>query len=95
MNEEVVGFLLFNYSFFDNGWIDLIIIEKKYRGKGIAVEVFQLIGSGCKTEKLFTSTNRSNNSMQKALNKSGFVFAGELTGLDEGDPELFYYKKVK
>ena len=32
--------------------------------------------------------------MQKALKKAGFVFAGEVKGLDEGDPELFYYKKL-
>ncbi len=30
--------------------------------------------------------------MQKALNKAGFSFAGKIEGLDEGDPELFYFK---
>ena len=30
--------------------------------------------------------------MQKALMKAGFSFAGKLIGLDEGDPELFYFK---
>lgn len=33
--------------------------------------------------------------MQKALSKGGFSFSGKLIGLDEGDPELFYYKKSK
>jgi len=30
--------------------------------------------------------------MQKVLSKIGFVFSGQLDGLDEDDPELFYYK---
>lgn len=28
------------------------------------------------------------------LSKVGFSFAGKIDGLDEGDPELFYYKKL-
>jgi hypothetical protein len=32
--------------------------------------------------------------MQRALKKADFTFAGELKGLDEGDPELFYFKKL-
>lgn len=32
--------------------------------------------------------------MQRALSKVGFSFAGEIIGLDEGDPELFYYKQT-
>jgi len=32
--------------------------------------------------------------MQKALTKVGFSFAGKIDGLDDGDPELFYYKET-
>ena len=91
-DSKAVGFVLFDYRFFDNGWIELIVIDEKQRGKGIGGQVFDLISEQCKTDKLFTSTNSSNLRMQKALVKSGFTFAGEINGLDEGDPELFYYK---
>jgi RimJ/RimL family protein N-acetyltransferase len=93
-NREV-GFLLFDYRFFDRGWIELIIIDEKYRGKRIGVRAMELICQQCKTDKVFTSTNTSNMPMQRALAKAGFTFAGEVDGLDEGDPELFYYKKIK
>lgn len=93
-DQTSVGFVIFDYRFFDQGWIELIIINEAYRGKGIAVEAFNLIEKQCKSEKVFTSTNRSNASMQSALKKANFTFAGELTGLDEGDPELFYYKRL-
>ena len=93
-DNRAVGFVIFDYRFFDQGWIELIIIEEKYRGKGIGGQAIDLICKQCKTNKVFTSTNSSNIQMQKALSKVGFSFAGEINGLDEGDPELFYYKKT-
>ncbi|MDN5202739.1 GNAT family N-acetyltransferase [Fulvivirgaceae bacterium BMA10] len=95
VNNRAVGFVIFDYRFFDQGWIELIIIEEKYRGKGIGGQAFDLICKQCKTNKVFTSTNSSNIQMQKALSKAGFSFAGKINGLDDGDPELFYYKKIK
>ncbi|SEJ82775.1 Acetyltransferase (GNAT) domain-containing protein [Cyclobacterium xiamenense] len=94
-DDREVGFVIFDYRFFDQGWIELIVIDEKYRGKGIGGKTFNLICEQCKSDKVFTSTNSSNTQMQRALEKAEFSFAGELKGLDEGDPELFYYKKVK
>ncbi len=91
-NSKAIGFVIFDYRFFDQGWIELMILDEACRGKGIAGKVFDLLEEQCKAGKLFTSTNRSNTRMQKALAKAGFSFAGQLTGLDEGDPELFYYR---
>ena len=94
-NNKAVGFVIFDYRFFGQGWIELIIIAEKYRGKGIGGQAFDLICKQCKANKVFTSTNSSNIQMQKALSKVGFSFAGKINGLDDGDPELFYYKKAK
>jgi RimJ/RimL family protein N-acetyltransferase len=74
-NKEV-GIIIFDYLFFDQGWIELIIIEEKYRGKGIGGRAIELICKKCKTNKVFTSTNSSNIQMQKVLTKIGFTFAG-------------------
>lgn len=88
-----VGFVLFDYRFFDQGWIELLIIEENERGKRIGKRTLELLCEHSKTNKVFTSTNKSNLQMQKALANAGFIFAGRLEGLDEGDPELFYYKE--
>lgn len=90
-NDKEVGFVIFDYNFFNQCWIELIVIDEKHRGKGIGAKVFDIICKQCKSDKVFTSTNRSNTQMQRALKKADFSFAGELSGLDEGDPELFYY----
>lgn len=91
-DSVVVGFVIFDYRFFDLGWIELIIIDEKHRGHGIGSEAINIICRSCKTSKIFTSTNQSNTPMKKALSKAGFSFAGEIHGLDEGDPEHFYFK---
>ena len=93
--NRAVGFVIFDYRFFGQGWIELIIIDKKYRGKRIGRQVFDLLCKECKADKVFTSTNSSNLRMQKTLTKADFIFAGKLEGLDYGDPELFYHKKTK
>ena len=94
-DDKEVGFVIFDYRFFDQGWIELIIIDEKYRGKGLGGKTFYLICEQSKSDKVFTSTNSSNTQMQRALIKADFAFAGEIKGLDDGDPERFYYKKVK
>jgi len=94
-DDKEVGFVIFDYRFFDQGWIELIIIDEKYRGKGLGGKTFDLICEQCKSDKIFTSTNSSNTQMQRALITADFAFAGEINGLDDGDPERFYYKKVK
>jgi RimJ/RimL family protein N-acetyltransferase len=94
-DKQTIGFVIFDYRFFDQGWIELIVIDEEYRGKGIGGKVFDLICEQCKTDKIFTSTNSSNTRMQRALAKSDFSFAGELNGLDDGDPERFYFKRIK
>lgn len=95
LSDKEVGFVIFDYRFFDQGWIELIIIAEEYRGNGIGGKVFDLLCEQCNTTKIFTSTNSSNIQMQRALTKSNFSFAGELTGLDDGDPEYFYYRMIK
>jgi hypothetical protein len=49
----------------------------------------------CKTIKLFTSTNESNKPMQELMIKMGYQPSGTVYNLDEGDPELFYFKLLK
>lgn len=92
VSNDAAGFVIFDYRFFGQGWIELIIINDQYRGRGISKQVFDLICKQCKAEKVFTPTNSSNLRMQKALTKSGFTFAGKLNGLDDGGSELFYCK---
>jgi RimJ/RimL family protein N-acetyltransferase len=44
------------------------------------------------TNKLFSSTNESNESMKKVFIKNNFKKSGYIDNLDEGDPEIIYYR---
>ena len=73
----------------------MLYIHPDYRRQGMGSKLIQHVESMCKTEKLFTSTNQSNLPMQGLLNKSGFVPSGFIDNLDEGDPEIVYFKDIK
>jgi ribosomal protein S18 acetylase RimI-like enzyme len=92
--DNIVGFLLFNKIYFDKDFIELLIVDEEYRRKGIALKLIKhyenIIGSG----KIFTSTNKSNQIMQKLLKAAGYKRSGIIYNLDNNDPELFYFKKL-
>jgi ribosomal protein S18 acetylase RimI-like enzyme len=90
----IVGYSSLEYSFYGYGFVSMLYINPAYRRQGLGTQIMIYLESMCKTEKLFTSTNRSNKPMQALLESLGFVPSGILENLDEGDPELVYYKKL-
>lgn len=89
-NATVCAFAILNYNFFANGFVELLLVNAAQRRRGIGLALLNYLRTECKTKKLFTSTNRSNEPMQKLLLKAGFSSCGEIDALDEGDPELFF-----
>lgn len=94
IDEKVVGYTVLKYTFFSNGMIDMLYIHPDYRRKKIGMKLIEHVESICKTVKLFTSTNQSNLPMQGLLNKLGYVPSGFIDNLDEGDPEIVYFKHL-
>jgi len=92
--SRVVGFAIMDYSFFGFGFIELLMVDEEYRRRGIGAYMLECLFNLCTTEKLFTSTNESNAPMRELLVKAEFLPCGYIDALDEGDPELFYVKKV-
>lgn len=95
INGLTVGFAILNYTFYENGFIGLLIVDDSYRRMKVGKKLIEFIESKCKTEKLFTSTNQSNLPMQGLLASCGYIKSGCIDNLDEGDPELVYYKNIK
>lgn len=93
-NGIIKGLAIMNYTFFDNGFIELLMVAEKYRQCGVGSALLNHLFTVCKTQKIFTSTNKSNEPMRKLLGKTGFTFCGEIDALDEGDPEMFFFRKV-
>ncbi len=91
-NEDVAGFLIYDTHFFECTFISLVIVSPAKRRKGIASQLMNDLVRTAPTDKIFSSANRSNKSMQKVFEANGFVESGIVKNLDEGDPEIIYFK---
>jgi len=94
LDGEPLGFLVLEYSFFGHGFIALVCVAERHRRRGIAERLMKAAEMHCRTPKLFTSTNVSNRRARALFEKVGFVPTGWVENLDEGDPELIYFKSV-
>lgn len=90
--DEMVGFLLYDTHFFDCSFISLIIVSPSKRRKGYASMLLNYMMRISPTVKVFSSTNRSNVRMQNVFAANGFIQSGIVENLDEGDPELIFFK---
>lgn len=93
-NDSVVGFVIYDTSFYEHAFIWLVMVSPEFRRRGVAKALINHIASICPTEKLFTSTNESNEAMIKLCQSLGFIQSGRIDNLDEGDPEIIYFKRV-
>jgi predicted GNAT family acetyltransferase len=92
--EEIVAFAIFDRSFFGQSFISLVVVHEDRRRRGYATVLVRHLEMQCASEKLFASTNQSNTPMRCLLVRLGFVETGVINGLDEGDPEVVYLKRL-
>lgn len=90
----VVGYAVLEYTFYENGFISMLYVDARYRRMGFGSALMEHLEKVCRTSKLFTSTNESNTAMQALLDELGYVRSGFIENLDEGDPEIVYFKSV-
>jgi GNAT superfamily N-acetyltransferase len=89
IGDELVGFCV-GGTFFGHDFLELLVVTAEHRRQGVGtalVEGFVARSSGA---KVFTSTNASNGPMRALCERLGFVEAGTIDHLDEGDPEVVY-----
>jgi ribosomal protein S18 acetylase RimI-like enzyme len=87
-----VAYAVLTYQFYNNGWVDMLYVDRDSRRRGIGSALLAHLAQNCNTPKLFASTNQSNQPMQALLEKAGFTSSGVIHNLDAGDPELVYFK---
>ncbi|WP_141535326.1 GNAT family N-acetyltransferase [Bacillus cereus] len=95
-DNSISGFLTYDTNFFGCTFLSLIIVSPAKRRQGYASSLISYMLTHSPTQKIFSSTNESNESMQTVFNANGFVRSGIVENLDEGDPELiFHIKKLR
>ncbi len=68
----------------------MLIVAENTCGLGVGARLLLDAQQHRATPKLFTSTNLSNQLMQRLPARLGWQSAGIVYGLDDGDPELFF-----
>jgi ribosomal protein S18 acetylase RimI-like enzyme len=90
--DEVVGFLVLRPAhFFGRDFVELLAVDPGRRRAGIGRALLREALAVAGTEYVFTSTNTSNQPMRSLLQSERWSLSGQLSGLDEGDPELVFY----
>jgi GNAT superfamily N-acetyltransferase len=92
---QPIGYAILTYTFFARGFVELLYIHPDFRRQGAAAQLMIYLETACQTDKLFTSTNLSNLPMQSLLAKLDYKLSGVIENLDEGDPELVYFKRLR
>lgn len=80
------------HSFFGHDFLEILVVARDERRCGAGGFLLNSAVSLSSTERIFTSTNRSNSPMTALLDKQGWRLSGQLEGIDEEDPELVYYQ---
>ena len=94
VDGKVIGYGVLNYTFYYLGCIDMLYVHSDHRRTGAGAALMRHMESLCRTPKLFTSTNLSNLPMQSLLAKLGYALSVVIHNLDEGDPEIIYFKQL-
>jgi ribosomal protein S18 acetylase RimI-like enzyme len=89
---KVVAYAVMRPIFFLQPFVEALMVDPSQRRSGIARAMLHHLDTLHGRPKLWVSTNKSNLAMQGLIRSEGFTFAGEIEGVDEGDPELFYYR---
>ena len=92
LDGETVGYAVWNREFFGNPFVWLLFVHPNHRRLGAATALIREIERLCPSEKVFTSTNQSNDAMHRLLAHLGFERSGFVDNLDPGDLEIFYVK---
>ena len=92
--DGVAGYVVLNDQFLGQAFVELLIVGPAHQRQGIGTLLLREAERVCGRQKLFTSCNRSNLPAQCLFEKCGFQRSGQIYNLDEGEPELVYFKAL-
>jgi len=91
VDRDVAGYVVLNYNFFGFGFIPLVVVASSQRRRGIGLQLVRHAQLHCRSRKLFTSANASNEAAHALFVRAGFVRSGVIDNLDEHDPEVVFF----
>ncbi len=93
--DRIVGYATFDPDWFHSTFLKLVVIDKDWRRRGIAVAMIrQIARDHCPGGKFFSSTEEDNQPSLALHQKLGFRACGYLDGLPQPGRELFFLREV-
>jgi GNAT superfamily N-acetyltransferase len=92
VSGEPVGYAVVTRYFFDYPFVELLFVREDYRRQGVGRALTAHCEHAHDGDRIFTSTNESNDAMRALMDAVGWRRCGRVDALDEGDPELFFVK---
>lgn len=87
----VLAYAIVDRTFFGRPFVQRLFVHAGHRRQGIGSRLLAAAVEREGSRRVFTSTNLSNASMHQLLLAAGWQACGLVHGLDEGDPEVFYF----
>ena len=94
INTDVVGHAILNYTFFEFGFVQLVVVAPAHRRQGVGFRLLEALERRCSSTKLFASANSSDVAARRLFIRAGFIESGHVENLDPNDPEVVYFKPL-
>jgi GNAT superfamily N-acetyltransferase len=89
---DVLGYAV-RGEFFGFDFLELLFVAERARRRGVGSALIAGVEADRRTERVFTSTNRSNAPMRALVARRGYAASGVIYNLDPGDPEVVYVRR--
>ena len=89
---DLLGYAIAGPWFYGHPFLELLVVRESARRRGLGRALVREVEAHFAGAKLFTSTNQSNEPMQRLLASLGYTPSGVILNLDPGDPELVYVR---
>ncbi len=91
VDDELIGYAIMG-EFFGHPFLERISTAEPQRRRGVASALMANIERSFEGDRMFVSTNESNETMRELLVRRGYRVSGMVENLDPGDPEIVYVK---
>jgi GNAT superfamily N-acetyltransferase len=92
---RLIGYGVLTEHFYDRPFIDIVYVAEDSRRSGGGSALLEAIERSISGDRIFTSTNESNEPMRALLLKRGYAPSGHIENLDSNDPELVFVKFLR
>jgi GNAT superfamily N-acetyltransferase len=92
VEETLVGFAVVSRHFYGFPFVELLVVTQSARRGGVGSALMARCEADHDADRIFTSTNESNEPMRRLLAKADWSVSGLIENLDPGDPELVFVK---